>query len=562
MLGRDLGTQDDAIIPAGPATVKARVVGRAAGRLIAGVAAAICIATAFVPAHRATAGLSMPYDMDHFREIAFAQSVVDGKPLRDPYYRGEWLWYNPLLATTVAVVSKATALPVPAAFVAAGPHLSAAAQIAFFVAAARLLGVWPALAALTLLLFWPHLLPGWATPAITPWIYSSAFSATFLYLGLACCAIALERRRPFWWVMVGASLGLAFLGHTSAALILGLCAVASMMLTPRADITARERAVALALVVGTAVVVSAPFLSSIVGHYGLHVLNRDPLDWVWDDLKVDRARGFIAAGLRSPLALLSIVGAAALVRRSRHDRGALVILCWAATTGALLVYGWIRQAISVVSLPQLVPQHHFYFSFKAAVFALAGAGTWTIITAIVGTTVRRTPWPPLQRGETVIAAIVLLVGVYTFIDASYEAYENRPDVQEYAREARGISRKFDQSRVLTRLRDETPPDAVVLASDEDSYYQVAPAGRAVVSIPSIQSNPYVAQGGRDNDQEQMLDALLAHNLAAFDTIADKYGVTHVLLDAKAAAQVELTGTPQELTELSREGGYTLYARRR
>ena len=42
-------------------------------------------------------GLTWPYDGDHFRDIAQAQTALDGHPLADPFYLGEWVWYNPLL---------------------------------------------------------------------------------------------------------------------------------------------------------------------------------------------------------------------------------------------------------------------------------------------------------------------------------------------------------------------------------------------------------------------------------------------------------------------------------
>src|SRR5687768_9151655 len=122
-------------------------------RYLVALSAVLCLGLALGPARRAVAGLSMPYDMDHFREIASAQSIADGKLMRDPFNREGTIWYNPLFAATIALVSKVTALDVPTAFVRAGPPLSALAQAAFFVAAAFLVGPWPALIALGVLLF-------------------------------------------------------------------------------------------------------------------------------------------------------------------------------------------------------------------------------------------------------------------------------------------------------------------------------------------------------------------------------------------------------------------------
>ena len=70
--------------------------------------AAAFIILALLAARHATADLPGAHDPDHCRDIAQAQTVRDGHFLSDPYYRGEWAWYNPLLAWTLALGSSAT----------------------------------------------------------------------------------------------------------------------------------------------------------------------------------------------------------------------------------------------------------------------------------------------------------------------------------------------------------------------------------------------------------------------------------------------------------------------
>lgn len=52
-------------------------------------------------------------DEDFARDVAAAESIAAGHPLSDPVYRGEWVWYNPLAPTIVAVVATIAHQPIP-----------------------------------------------------------------------------------------------------------------------------------------------------------------------------------------------------------------------------------------------------------------------------------------------------------------------------------------------------------------------------------------------------------------------------------------------------------------
>jgi hypothetical protein len=547
-------------------------------RIVTVLVAIGCLVLAFLPARDAAVGLTMPYDMDQFREIASAQAIADGHPLRDPFYRDEWVWYNPLLGATVAGISRVTALPVHEAFVQAGPWLSVAAQALFFAMALVLVGPWPAAIALALLLFAPpHGISGWMSPAVTPFIFSNNYATTFFYAGLIACASAAGRREAWRWALLGALLGLTFLAHTAPALVLGCCGVAAALYAaggsagskdpaPRPSDPAlrldhpvwRGRVRTVVVMLAVAIVVSSPFLYSIAGRYHLHVRNLDPVLWLWEQVDLAHLSG-LARALLSPAGLLAIVGAVVLARRARVDRGAFVAVSWGATALVLFAYGYLQQLTDNRYLPPLVPQHHFYFHVVAAGRLLAGVGAWTIVSALCAALARTSGWKPALRLSDVAAPAIVLAGIYLVVTVNDAKYRDRPDFQEYRREAIARSDDFARTRVIERLRAQTPADAVILASDEDSYYRVAPAGRATVAVPSIQSNPYVTQGGRDADQQQMLDALQARDPLNFGALARKYGVGFVLLGPDAVAGLEASGpAPSLVRELSRQGGYVLY----
>ena len=524
--------------------------------------AALCLWLAFVPARRAVSGVTMPYDTDHFREIAYAQSIADGRLFDDPFYRGKTIWYNPLFAATIALVSRITALDVPVAMVQAGPVLSTAAQMAFFAAAVCLLGPWPAVIALVTLLFVPPYEFNWATPAVTPWLFPSTFASLFFYIGLLACWTAIRRNTPIWWIAVGGVLGIVFLGHTAPAVILGILAVASVLVAdPSEELLSRRRATALAMVIGVALVVSAPFVYSIVVLYRLRIVDTDVLNWVAPRLAVARAGNLLYEAWVSPLGVLRMIGAIALIRRAPSDRGAFLVVGWTAAAAALFGYGWLQQLVHFRGVPPFIPQHEFYFHLRAAGYMLAGAGGWVILTTVAAAASRMLPSEARPRYREAIAGALVLLAVYVTVRATYAAFQGKADFQEYRREALATSAQFAETRLLERLRTETPPDAVVLATAEDSLYRVAPAGRAVVAIPASQSNPYVPQGGRDNDQEAMLKAVLTGDSATLHALADAYGVTHIVLGPDDTATLDSVGARADgIRELSRRGGYSLYER--
>jgi hypothetical protein len=531
---------------------------------------ALCLWLAFVPAKQAVSGVTMPYDTDHFREVAYAQSIADGRLFDDPFYRGKTIWYNPLFAATIALVSRITALDVPVALVQGGPALSAAVQVAFFAAAICLLGPWPAVIALVALLFVPPYEFSWATPAVTPWLFPSTFAAFFFYIGLLACWMAIPRNTPIWWIAVGVVLGIVFLAHTAPAVILGLLAIASVHVANRTEtLFSRRRVANVAMIMGAALVVSAPFVYSIVFVYRLHIVDTEVLNWVAPHLSVARAGSLLYESWVSPLGVLRLIGVIALIRsafakatadrRESVDRGAFLVVGWCAAATVFFCYGWLQQLVHFRGVPSFIPQHEFYFHLRAVGYMLAGAGGWVVVTTVASGASRILPsqWR-LRYREAIVGALVLLA-VYATVRATYDGFQGKADFQEYRREALAATAQFAETRLLQRLRTETPPDAVVLATAEDSLYRVAPAGRAVVAIPASQSNPYITQGGRDHDQKEMLKAVLTGDSATLHTLANTYGVTHIVLGPDDTAALDRVGAQVDgIKELSRRGGYSLY----
>src|SRR5262245_54611845 len=227
-----------------------------------------CLLCAFVLALgvRTTADLDWPFDPDHLRDISHAQTIQDGGWLQDPFYRDEWLWYNPLLPGTIAAVSYLTGLPVNVVATRAGAYLNLAAPLTFYLLVLRLTGPPTALASLVGMLFLVHA-PTWAAPGYSPWLFGSAAAQPFFYLTLAEYSAASASGQRWRHATAGALLGLTFLTHTAPA-ILATATIVTVTIV-RAAIekqSLREPATVIALVAGPAIIVALPFLVSIVGH--------------------------------------------------------------------------------------------------------------------------------------------------------------------------------------------------------------------------------------------------------------------------------------------------------
>src|SRR6267378_8363177 len=93
--------------------------------------AALC-AVALSKAIHTTADLQWPYDVDQDRDTGLAQAILDHHYGADHLYRGETIWYNPLVSIIVASLSRATGLPPYFVTTQGGTYLNLFAPIAFY----------------------------------------------------------------------------------------------------------------------------------------------------------------------------------------------------------------------------------------------------------------------------------------------------------------------------------------------------------------------------------------------------------------------------------------------
>jgi len=446
------------------------------------------------------AGLTWPYDGDHFRDIAQAQATLNGHPLSDPFYRGEWVWYNPLVPWLVALVSLATRATAPLVHVQGGPWLNLLGPIAFYLLCARVAGRPAALLSLFLLVFVNcDTDPALTCATYSPWLFVATFSQGLFFLGVIALDAAAVADTDTAAIGAGALAGLTFLAHTAPAIVLGGIAVA--MLQPRR----------LALAGVAAALVASPFLWSIVVHYHLHVVNAAPMAWTWaPTTRAGMPATFAANGL-----VLAAAAAGIVITRRR------VAYAWLATASVLTLYGLLREG---TTLPAFVPTFHFWRYTLAACTLYAGAAL-----AWVAERVAR------QWLAVLVPAIVLALVAWRL-----PHYRNRFDFVY----GRGIAaqRSADLNATATFLRKSLPDDAVVLGSRGLTLEVIAPSGHRVVGVNPTWSNPYVPNEPRVAARDRMLAAIHDGHLDTFNATADAYHVTHgVGLGADECARMIAAG---------------------
>jgi len=469
------------------------------------VLAAACTAAA-IQGVRATRGLRWPGDPDFARDIASAEAIAAGHPLSDPFYRGEWAWYNPLVPSLVAGVATTAGQPIPLIYARLGAYLNLAAPIAFFALVAAWWGRLVGLAAVLAFLFLiPGRDPGWLAATYSPWLLPMHVAQGFAYLALIAVAVAWREQSVPAFAIAGAAIGLVFLTHTAPALLIGgVMAVEATrrLVVCRDGLGARwPKGVAICLVV--ALVVSAPFLASIAWHYRLQVRNAAPMAFVAPELALENAWSFVRAALTPSVhGLIAAAGWVWLVRR-RRELEARVLLVASITALAFLLYSYFVQTdgARALALSGIVPGHHFVYYLRAFEAVAFGLGLYAIAGWVGHGLSQAFPGGRRVPVDVVMAA---LVGAVSIAAAwTYPGYGARAD---FWFERQTAERNFADAGLRGMyewLRRETSAADVVLAPLNTGQYVVGAAGRKVVAVDKLFSNPYVDWGERARDRDEM-----------------------------------------------------------
>ena len=490
--------------------------------------AALALATAFLLGWRATSGVVWPENVDLYRDMASARTMQSGLWLADPYYRGERIWYNPLVPAIGAVLGATTGVSLPHVFTQGGAVLGLIGPLGFFVLARRLFGGRRATLSLLAFLFltcgdWPN----WAAATYSPWLMPMGFAQGLFYLALARLVSAPDRGRgPRDAAIAGAWLGLVFLAHTAPAILFGAIAVGWM---GGGGESRRGRWPAIALLLATAFVVSLPLSGTILFHYHLRTLNPLPTGWTSELLARENLLPQVL-GLLRPADLVSLLGLGATALRRRPPARAHVTRWWLASSVLLFAVGAASPWLDVagLALPQVLPAHHFLFYVHGVRALCFGHGAFLLALLLARAAGRMGLRRPSRRAFVALAATVLLCLVQAPV------YLGREDFHYQRTRSLAWSAQPDRTATWEWIDRHARPTDVYYAAPEDAMRIVAPAGAKVVLTDQYFSNPYVDYGERARAHEAIGSALDRCDRLALASLLGRYGVTHLLLGHGAA----------------------------
>ena len=334
---------------------------------------------------------------------------------------------------------------------------------------------------------------------------------------------------------------MTFLSHTAPAILLGviitfgtLCHVLPARLAALDQRAVRQSLVSFAMVVTAALVVSAPFLWSIVGNYGLSLQNRVPTIWLDPSIELANWPVFLSDNL-SP-SLLNAFFALGLLRivAVRRRAETMFILVWLFTALALFLYsayGWQIMQARGIQIPTILPAHHFLFYARGAQTLLFGYGV-AALPGILAAGVRflkRAPPLPQPAAWGRVGKAVFTVVVVGIVVGHYPAFVAREDFVGLRERALDMYATRDQVDLFQWLRTQAEATDVFLAPDNVGLAIVGPAGRKLVVVDSFFSNPYLDWGDRDAARRAMWESLATGRCDRFHEVVEGYRVSHVIL---------------------------------
>jgi hypothetical protein len=485
------------------------------------VFALVLIASAMTVGIRTTRGLAWPGQswigagIDIYRDIASAQTMKDTGYGPDPTYLDEKTWYNPMTPGITAVTSAVLDLPVNVVATQIGAYINVLAPLGFLLLCAKLFDRWTAFYATAAFLFLTSgPLPSWVSATYSPWFMPVNFVQAVFYPAVLVLWKAHRSGKVGWYVAAGVAWGLVFLGHTGPALILGgmnclwvmsLAWAAWRERDPARKARRREAlkrgVVRFAIMAAVAIVVSAPFVMIIAGHYGLRIRNPIPSAYSYVLLSRGLPR-LLVIHLTVPMAI-ALIGLVRLRMHRSHRTARLLVMSWVATCALFLAYSFVRlgaQQVAGISLPSIVPSFHFLFYLKGATAVLFGVGLRVI---------SKWAWKQWRRERAFRATagtpIAVVICVLLLIPAVL-AYPLRSDFTTERDDALKVPGSAEE-QAFQFLRAHVGPRDVVLAADRDGAVIATPTGAKVVAIYDGFSNPYVDLAPRVAARDQMVASL-------------------------------------------------------
>jgi hypothetical protein len=497
----------------------------------------LLIFVAFLRCYKVSHDLKWFYDGDFYRDISYVQGILYGNYGKDPSFIGEYLWYNPLLTIVEAIVVKLTGLPINIVLIRAGSFLNLLSPLCFFGMLFFLFKEKVALAGLVSFLFLASgNIPFFYTATYSPWIYPGSFIQFAFYLNIIFCWMAFSTQKIYWFAILGAGIGLGFLGHTAPTVIIILILAVIQIGKIQDALKSKQPGLVkryfyqAVIVFIPFVIVSFPYLYYLVGKYHVHVVNRKPFEYV-DTIFIWRNFGSMVRANASIAFIISGIGFIWFYKKFTEPLIRKIIFSWLWVCLIMFIYSTLVGSLDEhlnIKLPGTVPSYHYFYYLKALESVFFGFGLVFLlekpVRSAAGFLIARIP----GAGSWIACAVfILCIGLYVLI--YYPFYKTRYDFGAIREMSIMAGKEKDKIEIYDYIRGHIPDDQVFLCEQETSIFPVMPTARKMVSIGITFSNPFVDFNKRENDRNNMLSYLKTGEPDSTKNLFSEYSVNYVLL---------------------------------
>ena len=181
----------------------------------------IMLLVAFFQCYHTVHDLHWASEPDFDRDIAYIRATLNGHYGQDPNMLGQYMWYNPIIFLSETLFVKLSGWPINIVVARCGAFLNLINPIVFFIVLVKLLDYKTALASLLCFVFLIcGNLPCWGAATYSPWMVSDTATQWLFYLSILCCYKAFDSQKMGWFIVLGATMGIAFLGHSAPVFII------------------------------------------------------------------------------------------------------------------------------------------------------------------------------------------------------------------------------------------------------------------------------------------------------------------------------------------------------
>lgn len=525
------------------------------------IACIVMILAAMVQCYRTVHDLHWASEPDFDRDIAYIRTALNGHYGQDANYAGEYMWYNPLLFLSETLIVKLTGLPINIVVARAGAFLNILGPVFFFLMVAKLFDYKAALAALLSFLFLAAgNLPCWGGATYSPWLISDSFVQFLFYINIILCYQAYSTQEMRWFILLGASIGVTFLGHSAPTILIILIMVVLQSQNIVSAIKQKQyKAITRYVLQGVITAIpfllcAFPFLYFVWGKYDFHFVNRAILECAPGIFARKESAKLLEANITFSL-LIAVIGLYWFYKKYRNKLVRRIIFSWLVITVVMYLYESAVPTIdrlAKIHLPDTIPAFHYFFYLKVLQSVFFAFGFICILQQLSVWLIKYAKRKIYFTHSTglFVGAVVLYAIIY------YPIYIHRADFSEARAEAIAKGKENDKIEIYHFIEKNVPLNNVLLCEHDLSLFPVMPTAIKMVSVETFFSNPYISYDRREADRDSMLSYLSNFRPANAGKLFNNYKVSVVLLTNKDYAKYK---TPSFATNkvLFRNDSFTL-----